>query len=166
MTDTRSCVELAIPAMLCFIVAYGRTFSCFDSMGNVTDINGYMELKRIRQHLDEATEDALEPLTAHQRATARRHVHKAAKAALERLYDEPAAKVMRAILWWLSSEIDAGHIELFAGSKADVAITTLMEWTDNTFETLPDEGARRLDASAQKNARKIGEVLNKMGYYR
>ena len=166
MTDTRSCVELAIPAMLCLIVANGTNFSCYDSLGNVTDTAGHLQLVEIRAMLDKASEEALAPLNAYQRATARRYVHRAARAALEPLYDQPASKVMRAILWFIASEIDAGHIELYAGSKADLAITKLMEWTEDTFDTLPDEGARRLDASAMKNARRIGETLRAMGYYK
>lgn len=166
MTGTRSCVELAIPALLCLIVANGRHFSCYNALGEIVDTAGHLQLVEIRAMLDEASEETLAPLNAYQRATARRYVHKAAREALEPLYDQPASKAMRAILWFLASEIDAGHIELYAGSKADLAITKLMQWTEDTFDTLPDEGARRLDASAQKNARKIGETLRAMGYYK
>ena len=166
MIDTRAVVELAIPSMLFLVVARDTCFSCFDSLGRVTDTAGYLQLVEIRSQLDASIEEALAPLSLHQRATARRYVHKAASEALKPLDGQPGAKASRALLWWLSETLDAGKLELFEGSSADKAISRLMQWTDDTLDTLPDEGARRLDASAQKNARRIGETLRAMGYYK
>ena len=63
MTDTRTAVELAIPSMLFLVVARDTCFSCFDSLGRVTDTAGYLQLVEIRSQLDASIEEALAPLT-------------------------------------------------------------------------------------------------------
>ena len=166
MTDTRTAVELAIPSMLFLVVARDTCFSCFDSLGLVTDTAGYLQLVEIRSQLDASIEEALAPLSLHQRATARRYVHKAASEALKALDGQPGAKASRALLWWLAEAIETGKIELFEGSSADQAISRLMQWTGDTFDLMPETAAERMDKSSQKNARKIWDVLKRMGYYK
>lgn len=165
MADTRACVELAIPPKLCLAVAQGTTFSCFDSLGHVIDMDGARQLLEVRTALEKSIGEALEPLRPPQRTTAARYLDLAASAALDELDGQPSAKGMRAILWWISDTIAAGRIELWAGSAADLAISRLQRWTQDTFDLLNPTAADRMDDSAIKNARKIGDVLRRAGYF-
>lgn len=165
MADTRPCIELAIPPRLFLAVANGKTFSCFDSVGNVTDMGAYKELLQVRVDLACAIDEALAPLGTAQKRSAVRWLDRTSDTALFELDGQPAAKAMRAISWWLAGVIEAGLIELWQGSQADEAISKLMRWNDNTFDLLRPRACEAIDASAQKQARRLGEAMNAMGYF-
>lgn len=165
MPDTKSCVELALPAALLQRVAGGTTFSCFDSRGTVVDLAGAEDLLDLRQWLIDVVSEALAPLPAHQHATAMRHLDRAVNAALAPLEGLPAVRVVRAIAWWLNGLIEAGEIEFWAGSTADRAITRLLDWCGATMDVMRPSHADRLDTAAQKSARRIAEALGTRGYF-
>lgn len=165
MANTRSCVELALPAAMLQRVANGTTFSCFDSRGAVIDLAGTAELLDVRQWLVEAVSEALAPLPAPQHATAMRHLDRAVDAGLAALDGLPAVRVVRAIAWWLHGLIEAGDIELWSGSTADLAITKLLTWCGATMDVMRPSAADRLDTAAIKSARRIGEALGRRGYF-
>ncbi|SCM71620.1 hypothetical protein KL86PLE_100288 [uncultured Pleomorphomonas sp.] len=165
MADTRPCIELAIPPRLFLAVANGKTFSCFDSVGNITDVGAYEELLQVRVDLAFAIDEALSPLNAAQNRSAVRWLDRVSDAALFELDNQPAAKAMRAISWWLAGVLDDGLVDLWQGSQADRAITKLMRWNDNTFDLLRHRACEAIDASAQKQARRLGEAMNAMGYF-
>lgn len=165
MTDTKTCVELALPPALLQRVANGKTFSCFDSRGTVIDLVGAKELLELRQWLVVAVSEALAPLPAHQHDTAMRHLDRAVNAALASLEDLPAVRAARAIAWWLNGLIDAGSIELWSGAAADLAITKLLEWCGATMDIMRPSDADRLDGAAQKSARRIAIALAQRGYF-
>lgn len=164
-TVTRSCVELALPAALLQRVARGKTFSCFDSRGTVVDMSGAVQLLEVRQWLTDAVSEALAPLSAHQHATAMRHMDRAVDAAVASLEGLPAVRAARAIAWWLHDLISAGEIDLWAGSAADQAITRLLSWCGETMDIMNPGEADRLDAAAQKSARRIAATLAAQGYF-
>lgn len=165
MADTASCVELAIPVALMQRVANGKTFSCFDSLGRVVDMNGAKELLELRQWLAVAKAELLEPLARHQRTTAEKFLASAVEAAVTPIDGLPAVRGVRAIAWWLHDMIDAGHIELWHGSAADLAITKLLDWCGATMDIMNPGEADRLDAAAQKSARRIAVALVAKGYF-
>lgn len=165
IVTTRSCVELAIPARLCLSVANNKTFSCFDSLGRVTNRRAAEELLEVRVGLRSAIDEALSSLTAHQRRTAERRLTEANDAALGSMEGQPAAKAMRAILWWLQELLEAGKIELWEGSPADLAISKLMAWTQDTFDGMSGVASDRMDGSAMKNAKRIKIALARLGFY-
>lgn len=165
MVGTASCVELALPAALLQRVANGKTFSCFDSRGRVIDMNGAKELLELRQWLNEAVAEAFAPLSSFQYATAARCLARAVDAAVTPLEGLPAVRAARAMAWWLHDMIDAGHIELWNGSAADRAITKLLDWCGATMDIMNPGEADRLDAAAQKSARRIAAALATQGYF-
>lgn len=165
MPDTRSCIELAVPPRFYLAVASGTTFSCFDSIGTVTNVGAFEELLAVRSELAGAIVEAFDPLPRAQKESASRRLDKVSDAALCELNGQPAAKALRAISWWLSGVLSAGQIELWQGSAADHAITKLMAWNDNTFDLLRPRAVDALDASAQRQARRIGRRLTDMGYF-
>ena len=162
---SRAAIELALPARLFLSIAEGKTFSCFDSLGQVTDRAGYDELLAIRAGLTEAIEEALATLPAARRDSARRWLIKANDTAFAALEGEPAAKALRAVLWWLADMLDAGRLDLIEGSTADRAITKLMAWLDDTFDLMRPRERDALDGSARKHARRLATALEAMGYY-
>lgn len=165
MANTASCVELALPAALLQRVANGKTFSCFDSLGAVVDMNGARDLLELRQWLIEAVSEAMMPLSFSQLQTAMRHLDRAVNVAVTPLEGLPAVRVARAMGWWLHGLIDAGQIELWEGSAADKAITRLLEWCGDTMDIMRPSEADRLDTAAQKSARRIADALLSCGYF-
>jgi hypothetical protein len=68
-------------------------------------------------------------------------------------------KIGMTIYYVLQAVLRSGYLELEEGSDLARAISAIIENFDDAF------GEKKLDASAQKQARRMMEVLNREGYF-
>ena len=147
-------VEVALPARMMFAIANLRhVFVIVDAE------RGPQQLDRMHGLLRTA---CLEPLVRLPLPVARK-----VGALIDRLHADvmadfdnaPADKVAAAIFYFLKDLTDSGYLELWEGSPVAEAAAIYIPMIEHVFEQ------ERLDASAQKAARRILKRLQEKGYY-
>ncbi|WP_370677581.1 hypothetical protein [Pleomorphomonas sp. PLEO] len=164
LSETRR-IELALPARMLASLSMGNSFSCLNRIGGVTNKHDFAKLVEVRLWLHIAFWEPFSDYDEMECYRVRRRLAKLQDLVLAELHDQPGLKALYAILYWLQS-ITSGEnpvLVLVAGSYADKAVTRLLAWGEAQGEIT--KGIEKIDRSAQKQAAKIGALLNHMGFY-
>jgi hypothetical protein len=156
LSDRRR-VELALPARL----LYGITGNC---IGASVD-KGKAETDADRQclaWLKDACEEPLQGLSLDHRAKVATRIERAYRHVVQPWLDsnKNTAAVYLTVLYWLQDMLAEGRLVLIDGSAADKAITVILA----TLEDHADLWAE-VEKSARKQAPKLTQSLQTMGYY-
>lgn len=164
LSETRR-IELALPARMLASLSMGNSFSCLNRIGGVTNKHDFAKLVDVRLWLHIAYHEPFSDYPEHQWERVRSRLAKLQDIVLTELHDQPGLKALYAILYWLQGVTDGDQpvLVLTAGSYFDMAVTRLLEWGEAQGEIT--RGMDRIDRSAQKQAAKLGALLNHMGFY-
>lgn len=164
LSETRR-IELALPARMLSSLSMGNSFSCLNRIGGVTNKHDFAKLVEVRLWLHIAFWEPFNDYPEMEAYRVRRRLAKLQDVVLTELHDQPGLKALYAILYWLQ-DITSGDnpiLILTADSYFDKAVTRLLEWGAAQGQII--RGMDRIDKSAQKQAVRIGALLNHMGFY-
>lgn len=148
LTDTRR-VEFALLPRLAFQIV-----NC-----GVSDVN-HPDAKRCLELLIQACSEPVDELPEKARLKIIRRIERLFRETSARYQDQPAGKVALVLWYALSELLDQGVLELYEGSSMANAMATLQPMIADWFDIA------KVDASAQKQARKLLRDLKAQGYYR
>lgn len=154
VTLYRDRVEIAIPARLMYAIAALDVFAFDDG-----DDDAPRRLARMRALLEQA---CCEPLTGLNPAAQKQAgfvIDRLCKTTMAEYDNQPAAKIAAAVFYFLKDLTDSGYLELWEGSPVAEAAAIYIPAIEHVF------AEDRLDASAQKAARRILGKLQERGYY-
>jgi hypothetical protein len=156
-------VEVALPVCHMAALVQTKLFSCFDESGRLKDTDearqGYAELLRIRSLVDRGL---CEPMTGLKPALARlcgKHIDKVHEYGTVELAGQTGEKIALVTYYFLKDLLDTEWLVLWEGSPVGEAINSLVPMMQEYFEV------KKLDESAQKQARRIKARYQEKGYY-
>jgi hypothetical protein len=149
LTD-RQRVEIAIPARLVFGVVAAKCFSDPDAE----------VVKRLEDLLVQACVEPIADLPEQKGIQVARRIERTTDAIAKDFDDQPAVKIAMALYYFLQDLLEREVLVLWEGSAFAEAMQILMPMFEHGFEV------QRIDASAQKQARRLRERLEREGYYR
>jgi hypothetical protein len=156
VTPFKERVEIALPARMMFAVATMDVFA-FDPGEEDT---GRGQLERMKALLLEACHAPMEGLAPKIRSVVNSQIDRLHVQAMGEYDGQRADKVAAAVFYFLKALTDSGYLELWEGSPVAQAAAIYTPAIEHVF------GEGRLDASAQKAARRILDKLQARGYYR
>lgn len=154
VTPFKARVECALPARMMFAVAVMDVFAF--EVGNE---DGPRQLARLRELLLEACHAPMEGLAPKVRSVVNSQIDRMHRHAMDEYDQQRADKVAAAVFYFLKDLTDSGYLDLHEGSPVAEAASIYIPAIEHVF------GEARLDASAQKAARRILMKLQARGYY-
>lgn len=148
-------VECALPARMMFAMTMQDVFGFQDGMEEV----GRAQLERMRLLLKVASIEPLQQLSGQAALVLSRQIDRVHAQVMEEYDKHRADKVAAAIYYFLKELTDTGYLELWEGSPVAEAAALYLPMIEHVFEEV------KLDASAQKQARRIIQKLQEKGYY-
>lgn len=148
-------VECALPARMMFAMSVQNVFGFED--GKVDE--GMRDLNRMRELLKVACLEPLNGLTRQAAIVLSRQIDRVHAQVMTEYDQQRADKVATTIYYFLKELTDSGYLELWEGSPVAEAAALYLPMIEHVFEQ------ERLDASAQKQARRIITKLQERGYY-
>lgn len=159
LTD-RQRVEIAIPARMAFEIA---ACDCFAPNPAVAPDEAQAEMERNVARLKELLVTAcLEPITDLPEATGikvARRVERVADKITAPYANQPAIKFAMVLFYFLQDLLDRDVLVLWEGSAFGAAMQLLVPMFEHGFSI------EKQDASAQRQARRLLEQLQREGYY-
>lgn len=161
LTD-RQRIELALPAMLFWGLA---ACDCFGPDPNAPDQaeaerEVIVKKQQLRDLLSTACHEPVEDLPPKKLAQMARRIDRLATYCADDFQQQPAVKVAMALYYFLEDLLQRDCLVLWEGSAMGTAVEMLMPMFAHGFER------ERQDASAQKQARRMLEKLQREGFYR
>lgn len=147
--NDRQRVEIAVPARLVFGLAVCKCFSDPD----------HDDVKRLQDLLLRACIEPLDGLQEREGKKIARRVERVVDEAAKDFDQQPAVKIAMSLFYFLEHLLATGYLELWEGSPMGEAMSLLMPMFDHGFEK------HRQDRSAQKQARRLLQHLQRQGYY-
>jgi hypothetical protein len=89
-----------------------------------------------------------------------RRIERTQEEVLRPFLDRPVMLVFLVVMYWLQDVLEREILVLTPGSPADAAITAILANLEEHAKTWDD-----MERSAKRNAVKLGEHLNRLGYY-
>lgn len=148
-------VECALPARMMFAIAVQDVFGFQDGK----EEEGRVELNKMRKLLATASIEPLQNLNQQSRLVLSRQIDRVHAQVMKEYDQHRADKVATAVYYFLKELTDTGYLELWEGSPVAEAAAIYLPMIEHVFEET------RLDASAQKQARRIIQKLQERGYY-
>jgi hypothetical protein len=148
LSERQRC-EIAIPARLLFGLAVCDVFSDPDNA----------DLKRIKSLLMSACIEPLVGLDERAGGKVARRIERITRSVAGEFDDQPGVKVALSLYYFVKELIDRGILVLWEGSDVGEAINLLVPMFEHGFEV------EKQDLSAQKQARKLLDRLQREGYY-
>ena len=148
-------VECALPARMMFAIAVQNVFGFQEGK----EAEGRAELKKLRDLLTIASYEPLQNLSSQARLVLSRQIDRVHAQVMEEYDQHRADKVATAVYYFLKELTDTGYLELWEGSPVAEAAAIYLPMIEHVFEEA------KLDASAQKQARRIIQKLQERGYY-
>lgn len=155
VTPFKDRVEIAMPARMMFAVAIME--ECFSFRDG--DAEGPAQLKRMQALLMDACHVPMEGLAPKIRSVVNSQIDRLHRQAMAEYDQQRADKIAAAVFYFLKELTDSGYLELWEGSPVAEAAAIYLPCIEHVF------GEERLDASAQKAARRIMGKLREWGYY-
>jgi hypothetical protein len=160
LTD-RQRVELAIPPRLVFGLVVADCFGINpESDPDEAQAELDRNVARLKELLAVACAEPLDGLPAGKRSSVARRIERVTNTVAEEFDQQPAAKIGMALYYFLEDLLQRGVIHLWDGSAFAETMQILMPMFEHGF------AIERMDASAQKQARRMREQLQREGYYR
>lgn len=153
VTIFKEIVEVALPARMMFTISVANVFVYED------EERGKEKLEKMRGLLKFACLQPIERLPMTTRKVAAKHIDRLHAKVMGSYENQRADKVATAIYYFLKHLTDTGYLELWEGSPVAEAAELYLPMIEHVFEET------KLDASAQKQARRILSKLQEMGYY-
>jgi hypothetical protein len=151
----RERVECALPARMMYAVTLMDVFAFAPDR----EEEGRAELERLRKLLTTACLEPLDGLPPPIKAIVGKTIDRAHGQVMAEYDQQRADKVSAAIFYFLKDLTDSGYLELWEGSPVAEAAAIYTPMVEHVF------GEERLDASAQKQAKRILTRLQERGYY-
>jgi hypothetical protein len=147
-------VEIAIPARFMFAVACLDVFAIEDG-----DDDAPRRLAKMRALLEDACIAPLDGISPAAKKQAGFVIDRLCKQTLGSYDQEPAAKVAAAVFYFVKEITDSEYLALYEGSPVAEAAAIFIPTIEHVF------GESKLDASAQKAARRMLSKLQERGYF-
>lgn len=154
VTPFKERVEVALPARMMFAVAVMDVFS-FEPDND----DGPKQLAQMQALLMEACHAPMEGLPQRIRSVVNSQIDRLHLQAMAEYDQARADKIAAGVFYFLKELTDTGYLELWEGSPVAQAAEIYIPAIEHVFNE------ERLDASAQKVARRIMSKLQARGYY-
>jgi hypothetical protein len=151
----RERIECALPARMMFAITVQDVFGFEEGK----QAEGLAEIARLRTLLKAACFEPLNGLSRNAALVLSRQIDRVHAQVMEEYDQQRADKVATAIYYFLKELTDSGYLELWEGSPVAEAAAIYLPMIEHVFEE------QKLDASAQKAARRIIAKLQERGYY-
>lgn len=148
-------VECALPARMMFAITVQDVFGFEEGK----QAEGLAEIARLRTLLKTACFEPLNGLNRNAALILSRQIDRVHAQVMDEYDQQRADKVATAIYYFLKELTDTGYLELWEGSPVAEAAGIYLPMIEHVFEE------QKLDASAQKAARRIIAKLQERGYY-
>jgi valyl-tRNA synthetase len=148
-------VECALPARMMFAITVQEVFGFEENK----EAEGLAEIARLRALLKVACFEPLNGLNHKAALILSRQIDRVHAQVMAEYDQHRADKVATAIYYFLKELTDSGYLELWEGSPVAEAAAIYLPMIEHVFEE------QKLDASAQKAARRIMQKLQERGYY-
>ena len=159
LTD-RQRVEVAVPCTLVFALV---TAGCFGIDPDADPVEGQAELevkvKALRVLLERACREPIEDLTPRERGKMVRRIERVTQAAAKGWEGQPAVKIALTLYYFLRDLTEREILVLWEGSAMGEAMEMLFPMFEHGFHEAV------MDASAQKQSRRLLRQLQTAGYY-
>ena len=150
-------IEAALPAAM----LYRCYDACAATAADRPDAGEMGHDRLVLKLLQAASLEPLAGLDAAERRKLSKRVDRVQATAMLEYEDRPVMLVFLVVLFWLTEILDAERLTLVAGSSFDQAVEMLLPALEGHADLW-----EKMSRSAGRNARKLGVVLNEMGYYR
>lgn len=148
-------VECALPARMMFAMSMQNVFGFQDGK----EEEGRAQIEQMRSLLKVACIEPLNGLSKSSALVLSRQIDRVHAQVMNEYDQQRADKVATAIYYFLKDLTDTGYLELWEGSPVAEAAAIYLPMIEHVFEEA------KLDASAQKQARRIIQKLQEKGYY-
>jgi hypothetical protein len=148
-------VECALPARMMYAMTVQEVFGFEENK----EAEGLAEIAKLRALLKVACFEPLNGLNRNAALILSRQIDRVHAQVMDEYDQQRADKVATAIYYFLKELTDSGYLELWEGSPVAQAVAIYLPMIEHVFEE------QKLDASAQKAARRIIAKLQERGYY-
>lgn len=151
----RERIEAALPARMMYAVTHMNAIGYEPGR----EAEGRADLERLRALLLRACLEPVEGLPRAQAMVLGKSIDRLHNKVMADYDQNRADKVATAVFYFLKDLTDSGYLELWEGSAMAEAAGIFVPMIEHVFEE------EKLDAAAQKQARRILKSLQEKGYY-
>jgi hypothetical protein len=160
--NDRQKIELALPANFFFALSICDVFALDPAKAAEPDAaeKGAKEIEKLRELLRAACWEPIANDPEKKQRNLANRIYRIATEVSADLDQQLGTKVALTFYYWLEDLLSRGVLICYEGSAFGRAVSMLFDMMKHAFEV------ERLDASAQKQARKLLDRLQAQGYYR